>query len=168
MNLRDLKKEVGALRLHDLADTNALGVRVDGGAVLVEFDTAQIESDLAEAREERDDAEKELKECERERDEWERRAGELEAAAEDVKSPESSELHHAREELTRFRTAAANWAQEVERMRAEVQALRKRKGVAAGVAAYSHEIWTLLCYVSQTEGRYRQEAAALVSKINSL
>jgi len=168
MILRDLKEAIAGLRLHDLAETNALGVRVDGGACLVEFDTAQIECDLAEAREERDASEKALKEAEAEADAWEQKAKELETLIEDAASDGPGQLQHAREEAARFRASAIAWSHEVSLIRDEVRAMRKRKGIAAGVCAYSHEVWALLGYISQTEGRYREDARQLLSKINSL
>lgn len=169
MTLRDLKESLSAIRLHDLAETNALDVRAEGGAVFVEIDSG-LEYDLKESRQECNDLAAQLKEAEAERDEWERRCLALESHADEMR--ERGELGNVvfdlRADVERLSTRAREWAKECENMQKELSAIRKRKGVAAGVCAYSHEVWTLLCYVSQLEGRYQKEARALLDKISLL
>ncbi len=169
MILRDLRAALGRLsHLHELTPTDIDDIRADSQGVTAVIDTHQWESAVEEARDNETRMAADLKECEAERSELEDRANELEALIEEQKTDGPEQLKHAREESARFRTAAIAWSQEVAAMREELRAIRSRKGVTAGVCAYSHDIFTLLSYVSQTDGRYREDARKLLGKINLL
>lgn len=167
MNLRALKEQIGGIRLHDLAETNCDDVRIDGGCVLIESG-AGLRADLEDANAELKSVNAELKEVEKERDEMQRRVLELEALMETGPEDGPARLRDALTAAETFQQRASDWAKECAALRVEVSAMRKRKGIAAGVCAYSHEVWTLLGYVSQTEGRYREDARKMCGKIYTL
>lgn len=166
LTLAALREELNGLRLHDLTETNVEEVRRVGNSIEAVGDNGGILAELDELRENEKSLAAELKEAEAERDALSRQLDEAEEKLETSPADGPGLLREALENVARFRQAASDWAQEVQRMRAELQAIRKRKGVAAGVCAYSHEIRTLLGYISQCpDNRYYRDASELHRKI---
>lgn len=167
MTLRDLREKVAALsHLHPLTPVGADDLRHDAGCIVADCGESDAEFDLREARDNEKQLADELKEAEAERDEWQRRAETAEELLETSPADGPGLLRDALEDVERFRATAIDWAKTHALMQKELTALRKRKGVEAGVCAYSHEVRTLLYYVSQLEGRYQREARELHEKIS--
>lgn len=154
---------------HPLTPTNVTAVELLPSGLMVTVDDSDLRDQLDDTRKERDSFEADLRQAEEERDEWERRTLTLETHAEEMR--ERGELGNVvfdlRADLHRSQETKRALMERLARAEHELTALRKRKGVEPGVAAYSREIYTLLGYVSQTEGRYQQEADRLFRKINS-
>lgn len=168
MTLSALITDLTGLRLHGLTETNVAGVEAGpSGVILDGYDRDADKMD--DLREENAAFAADLKQAEAERDEWERRCLALESHADDMR--ERGELGNVvfdlRQDLHRIDDKAREMAKALASAQAELSALRKRKGVEVGVCAHSREIWTLLCWVGQTEGRYKIDAKALADKIGS-
>jgi hypothetical protein len=165
MTLSALRSELGAIRAHDLTPVNVEAVEYAGAALVLRCEDPDADL-VAGLREDMEAAEAGAKAAEDEAAEWERQMNQLESSIECDSALEA--LADARASEARFRLAATQWAAEVQAMRAEVTALRKRKGVAAGVCAYSQEVWSLLSQIAYEDGRRQTEARRLFDKINSL
>lgn len=162
MTLSALRSELAAIHAHDLTPVNVEAVEAMPGAVFLDIVDRDAET-IAGLKEELADTETALKAAEDEAAEWERQ---LEALENDR---DGEDIADVRQSLRVFRAACSNWATRCQTLQAEVTALRKRKGVAAGVCAYSHEVVTLLGYLSMSpDNRYAEDARKLLDKLHSL
>lgn len=166
LTLQEVRAAVMGLNSHPLTPTDITGLHMSPNGLAVEKDDSDLRDELEDARKDLAAVEADLKQAEAERDEWERKALEQETT---IENAEDAFLFQTTvQTAARFRETSIRQAEELAVLRAEVSALRKRKGIAAGVAAYSHEVWTLLGYISQTDGRYRDDARKLCQKISAL
>lgn len=169
MTLSALRSELAAIHAHDLTPVNVEAVETTGARVWLhgyDRDADQLDG----LREDLAAEQAACKEAEAESAEWERRTMALETHMEEMR--ERGELgnvvHDLREDVGRIQERAREWATRCQTLQAEVAALRKRKGVTAGVCAYSHEVVTLLQYVAQDSGRNADRARDLLAKLHSL
>lgn len=168
LTLSELRSAVLTAQGHPLTPTNVAAASMEPSGFVVTADDSYLQADLEDARKDRDTLEADLKQAEAERDEWERRATALEAHADEMRNAGdlSATVLDLREDVDRIHDAGRKLLERLTKAERELQAIRKRKGIEPGVAAYSREIYTLLCYVAQTEGRYKGDAERLLSKIN--
>lgn len=157
MTLSSLRSELDSIRAHGMTETNVAAVEVTPHGVILDADDRDADS-IADLKGDLEATSAELKQCEAERDGLQAEIDRL--------TTEQMDAADLAEELARFRGRASDWAKAHEAMQHELTALRKRKGVAAGVCAYSHEIRTLLAYISQSkDNRYCRDASELHRKI---
>jgi DNA repair exonuclease SbcCD ATPase subunit len=159
MTLRALKEELAAIHAHDLTPVNVGSVEALPGCVIL--DGIDRDADALDGlREDLAASEAAAKEAEAEadglRDELDRLSAEQTDAAD------------MQQEIDRFRQAAADWASEVQVLRAELSALRKRKGVPVGLLAHWRGAYDLINDVAAYEGRHREAARGLIQKIQSM
>lgn len=168
LTLSALLAELTGLRLHGLTETNVVGIETGPRGVTLDGYDRDADA-MDDLRADLKTSENDLKQAEAERDEWERRLLSLETQVDDMREREElgSVVLDLREDRHRTCESIRAWTKECETLRKELSALRKRKGVEAGVCAYSHEIRTLLGYVAQTEGRYQQQAKEISDRINA-
>lgn len=158
MTARDLISELTALRVHPLTETNVERVEFTGSRLWT-YGYDRDADQLDELRDQLAEVQAELKESEAE-------AGALRAELDRV-SDEQTAAADIAAECNRFRQACTDWATHCQTLQAELSALRKRKGVEAGVAAHSREIWALLWHIAQTDGPHKTQAGDLARKISA-
>jgi len=142
MTLQNLLSDLEPMRsLHPLTPVNIDSIQCDGGYLIASLDDEDANI-IADLESEKDSLEKQLKASEEENDELTRQ---LEKAESELENSQSLGMHcllYA--ETDRFRKAASDWAVEVQAMRDEVTALRKKKGVSAGFIGQQRNIILLL------------------------
>lgn len=168
LTLSELRSAVLAAQGHPLAPTNVAAASMEPSGFVVTVDNDDLRAELEDKCSDYEIVAADLKQAEAERDEWERRATALEAHADEMRGRKDLSLLvlDLREEIDRIQEAERELLERLTAFERELTAIRKRKGIEPGVAAYSREIYTLLCYVAQTEGRYKADAERILSKIN--
>jgi septal ring factor EnvC (AmiA/AmiB activator) len=159
MHLSALRSELAAITAHGLTPSNVEAVEFDGASVRL-LSADPDANRLADACEDLERSEAACKAAEAERDAFE---AEL-SRVKEMRFNRADLLA----ELDRFQTTLRNYSERFSAMQAELGALRKRKGVPAGVCAYAQEVHSLLCYVAHDDGRNGERARELLGKINSV
>ena len=160
MTLQNLLSELQAVRLHPMADVNIESVAVIGGAVVAECEFNELEAvkdELASATDEIRDLEKQIKASDAEIEELTALA---DCAPEDPPTAQ---------EMKALREVCNQWAVEVQEMRAEVTALRKRRGITAGFFSQQRQILDLLAGITdyQFTANHKQRAEQILNHIHS-
>lgn len=141
MTLQNLLSDLEPMRnLHPLTPCNVEAVDFNGRTVTV-IPEGEDENIIADLESDNADLEKQLKASEEENAELTRQ---LEKADADLDGGDAFDLKQAEESAERFRKAASDWAVEVQSMRDEVTALRKKKGIMPGFISQQQKIMDLL------------------------
>lgn len=160
MTLSALLSELSGLRLHALSETGVAAVRRDPHGLKLDFEEDGRDSEIAELRESEARLSAELAEVETEADALTRRVDHLEELIENAKDAEN--LQQATRDLKRMTEAATARALECRALQVELFALRKRKGLPAGLFANAADV---LAYLHDSQD---PKAQALVKKIHSV
>lgn len=182
MTFRDFKAQVNALPAHDLASVPCDGVELNGCDVALPSSAeneriADLESDLADTEEKIVEAGKTIEELEGERDKLRDELDALKDTLADLRDPESGVT--LKDMLARTEAAEkkerewADIAQHNRRLaeadRAELLALRKRKGIDCNLFAHRAEVLTILntfvgCTPEQAP-RLKERAKEVLGKV---
>jgi chromosome segregation ATPase len=168
MTLQNLLSELQSVRLHPMADVNIESVSVVCGAVVAECEFNELEAvkdELASANDEIESREKQIKSAEEESTELTRQLEKTEAGLE--ADTDASELKRVSDSMEMFRKVAIDWSVEVEKARAELSAMRKKKGVAVGFIAQQSAILSLLDHVAHSDTDLKQRAKEILNQIHA-
>ncbi len=173
MNLRDLSAEIArhAATLHPLTDTNAQGVAIEGGSVVIAFDTSALDNEIEDLKIGEDALNAEVKELKEANAAFELRAELAERLIDEVKyeDEKGQTLRHYVKEACEAGLSAEKWKRGYVEMRSECEALRKRKGVTVNLFACEREVLALLAQIWDCKGRtlpeLRPEAEKLRAKL---
>lgn len=173
MNLRDLSQALAPLvgSMHPLTETNVEGVSQDGGMVLLDFDTAELEAEIKELKEDVARFTDEIKSLEDESAKTETRADALEALLDEVKDEAEPglTLREARDKYAEWRHISDIDKRISEEARAELTALRKKKGVTANLFANERVVLLLLSRIAKypkDAAMHAAEATVLLNKLH--
>lgn len=159
MNLRDLQQEVAAIRLHPLTETNIDALDASTGFVLLETDVSDLTSERDEARENETKLAKELKESEDENNRLDRELEDCRALLSEVKDDAGTLLEY-RERAEKADGLTKLWQREAIEAQAETAAMRKRKGIPAGIFSQHLPIISLLHDLAQQPHGHEFKARA--------
>ncbi len=161
MTLQEVRDWIAAHpHLHPLTPVDIEGLSITAGRVVPDIDETEAEAALAEARSNIATLESDLKQADAE-------SSALNSELDRITDAEWDAADRA-DEIERIRAMANTQANRCERLEREAQVLRKRKGVAAGVCAYSHDVMALLWRIADSEGPHKSAAYELCKKINSV
>lgn len=142
MTFSALRSAINSIRLHDLAETNVLGVRATPHGLVIEQD----ESELNEAREKLKRAQDEAKQADKDADEAIARAEQMEHERDEGRqllaaiNDGTASLADYIKRAEQANGLAQAWREHAERVEKEVTALRKRKGIEAAYFTHAREI----------------------------
>lgn len=165
MTLQNLLQELEPLKaLHPFTETNVESVERNSSGIALEYGHDTRDDDLADARENEERTAKELKACE---DENRELTEQLEAVDKALTESGQTRIANALEDVEQFRKAATDWAVEVQRMRDEVTALRKKKGLMPGFISQQQKIVEQLYDIGRRNDADGLKAKSILSQIHS-
>ncbi len=174
MKLSELIQELSRLPYqHPLTDTNIEAVEMRGTDAFIVTNTSDLANELEDAKASEARFEKDLKEAEEKIDRLDAENEKLTEMHADFKDPESGVTPAVyRERCEAAEKNAQTWRYAKDEAERECTALRKRKGVECGIVRHSHEITTLLGYITQVKTmddflRYKADCQKMLDKIRS-
>ncbi len=180
MNLPEIQQALASLAYsHPLSDTNVLSVENVGTDISFVTDESDLRNEIADLTKERDEALAEAKKLQDDFDALEAKHETLEEKLGEVRDPESGvTLATMIERMDEAEKSENEWRELVRKhdyaakaAQTECVALRKRKGVDAGIVRYSRDVTTLLHYITQAPierlNGYREDCAKMLEKINA-
>lgn len=146
MIFRNLRESVAALKCHDLTPTTCEAVTLEGVVVHVAEDVSALRAEIDELRADVDRLSDDLKEAERTADKWEAIVREQEAAQDEARelAQDPAAIAGLRAELERAHETLLRWQEANRELAAELEVIRKRKGLPALYVSMHQEICAAL------------------------